>query len=310
MKKYYFTWGDVNMENTQRFPIIDFTGWVELDLLITGVREKKWIKNNKIGEIGLFKFLKTAYTGDYWAEKLAYELGKMINIEVARTEIGMYNGRIGSFSYNILQDGEHLLEGYAIIGDVLDFSISSEIYDKIGLNYSVELLENVLVGYFLLFLKVPVFDCLIGNTDRHHGNWAFITNDNGVWLRISPLYDNGSSLCYLERAERIELMQKDARMLDAALYTKPKSQIGLGDIRTVNHFDLFSYLCSKYKKNLRNIMNDLENGITEKSISDLLDRFDDKIIEEKIKRFLSMFIMKRKERMIDIFNKHSHKGGL
>ena len=99
------------MENIQQFPTIDFNDWEELDLLITGVREKKWLKNNMTGETGLFKFPKTDYTGDYWAEKLAYELGKMINIEVARTEIGIYNGRVGSFSYNVLRDGEYLLEG-------------------------------------------------------------------------------------------------------------------------------------------------------------------------------------------------------
>ena len=61
---------------------------------------------NNTGETGLFKFPKTDYTGDYWAEKLAYEIGRLINIEVAKTDIGIYNGRIGSFSYNILQDGE------------------------------------------------------------------------------------------------------------------------------------------------------------------------------------------------------------
>jgi hypothetical protein len=286
------------MENMQRFPIIDFSDWEGLDLLITGAREKKWLRNNKTGEIGLFKYPKTTYTGDYWAEKLAYELGKLINIEIARTELGIYKGRRGSFSYNVLKVGEHLLEGYAIIGDVLEFNTSSEIYDNIGFNYSVELLENVLADYSPLLLKVFVFDCFIGNTDRHHGNWAIITDDNGVWLRLSPLYDNGSSLCYLERVERIELMKKDPRMLNAALYTKPKSQIGLGDVRPADHFDLFSYVCSKYHKNIKKMMNDLKNRITKKSISDLLNKLDNNIIDEKIKQFLNIFIFKRKDKMV------------
>jgi len=95
---------------------------------------------------------------------------------------------------------------------------------------------------------LPVGDGVLGglgNTDRHHGNWAFIADENSEWLKLSPLYDNGSSLCYLERLERIEQMQKDARMLDAALYTKSKSQIGLGDIRPVNHFDLFLFFANR-----------------------------------------------------------------
>ena len=58
------------------------------------------------------------------------------------------------------------------------------------------------------------------------------------------------------------------------------------------------------------VMDDLENGITEKSIMDLLNRFDDNIIDEKIKQFLSIFIMKRKDIMIDIFNQYSNNGGM
>jgi len=99
-------------------------------------------------------------------------------------------------------------------------------------------------------------------------------------------------------------------MLEAALYTKPKSQIGLGDVRPVNHFDLFAYLCSKHRKDLGKVIADLENGITEDSIMDLLNRFDENIIDEKIKQILNIFIIKRKDKMIDIFNQHSNDGGI
>jgi len=203
-----------------------------------------------------------------------------------------------------LNDGEYLLEGYSIIGDILNFTTSSEIYETLGLNYSIELLESVLGEHFPTFLKVITLDCLIGNTDRHHGNWAFIIDDNGTWLRLSALYDNGSSLCYLERPDRIALMEKDKMMLEAALFTKPKSQIGLGNIRPVNHFDLFSYVCSKYNKDMKQIMKNLESGITDKNVSELLEQFADGIIEVSMKRFLKLFLIKRKDRMLDLFNKN------
>ena len=133
------------MDKQPRYEVIDFTNWEELNLPVSGVREKKWLKNADTGETGLFKYPKTHYSGDYWAEKIAYELGKLTDIRVARTELGRYDGRLGSFSYYVLDEGEYLLEGYSIIGDVLDFSTSSEIYEKIGLNYSIELLKNVLM---------------------------------------------------------------------------------------------------------------------------------------------------------------------
>jgi len=298
------------LEEQSTFPIIDFSDWEELKLPVSGVREKKWLKNTNTGELGLFKFPKTKDTGDFWAEKIADEIGKMINIETAKTELGIYNGRIGSFSYYILGEGEYLLEGHAVVGEVLDFSTSSEIYENLGRNYSVQLLEEVLAEQFPLFHKIIVFDCLIGNTDRHHGNWAFISDDSGVWLRLSPLYDNGSSLCYLERTERIDLMKNDKQMMNAALLTKPKSQIGLEDTRPANHFDVFSYICGKYKNDIKPIIENIERELTDETISILLDKFDETIICHKMKAFVKLFLITRRDKMLNIYKVSCEKGGL
>jgi hypothetical protein len=51
--------------------------------------------------------------------------------------------------------------------------------------------------------KLLVFDALIGNTDRHPGNWGFLLrrpNGNTSVCTMAPVYDNGTSLGY-ERAE-------------------------------------------------------------------------------------------------------------
>lgn len=47
------------------------------------------------------------------------------------------------------------------------------------------------------FMIIPIFDALRGNSDRHHSNWGIVKNKVNGNIRISPLYDNGSSLCYL-----------------------------------------------------------------------------------------------------------------
>ena len=295
------------MKGTDRFTVIDYSCWKEEKLPVSGIREKVWLSNPATGETGLFKFPKTNDTGDYWAEKLAYELGLLIGVKVAHTELGNYKGRKGSFSYNILGDGEYLLEGHIIIGDILEFSTSTEIYEQLGRNYSVQLLEEVLVERFALFLEVLTFDCLIGNTDRHHGNWGFITDDSGSWLRLAPLYDNGSSLCYLERPERIVLMDKDLVMRDAALFTKAKSQIGLGETRPADHFDIFAYLCDKFSDSMSPIIDILEHCVTNEEISSLLEKFHDAIINQQMKEFIKMYLSKRRDRMIKIYRKPGDK---
>ena len=39
------------------------------------------------------------------------------------------------------------------------------------------------------FLVIPIFDALIGNSDRHHSNWGIVKNKINGNIRISPLYD-------------------------------------------------------------------------------------------------------------------------
>lgn len=51
--------------------------------------------------------------------------------------------------------------------------------------------DEILKFYSELF----VADALIGNPDRHNGNWAILTGVNGN--KIAPIYDCGSSLCPL-----------------------------------------------------------------------------------------------------------------
>lgn len=63
--------------------------------------------------------------------------------------------------------------------------------------------EDVFVGYLLL-------DALIGNTDRHHENWAVIESygieaeELEFYLHLAPTYDHASSLGRNELDERRE----------------------------------------------------------------------------------------------------------
>ena len=62
----------------------------------SGASEKVWLINPKTNEKGLFKFPKVKdkekgiITVEYWAEKLAPEIGKLIGVECAKVDIGTY----------------------------------------------------------------------------------------------------------------------------------------------------------------------------------------------------------------------------
>lgn len=107
------------------FEVKNFDNWiedVESGKFGSGASEKIWLINPETNERGIFKFPKVKdkekgmITGEYWAEKLASEIGKLIDINCAKVDIGTYKGRIGSMSYNILKDKhDNLVEGIFFI---------------------------------------------------------------------------------------------------------------------------------------------------------------------------------------------------
>lgn len=54
------------------------------------------------------------------------------------------------------------------------------------------------------FWDMFVIDSLIGNTDRHNGNWGFLLNKNTGKVKFSLIYDCGSALNPMLEDEEIE----------------------------------------------------------------------------------------------------------
>lgn len=79
------------------FEVKNFDNWIEdteYGKFGSGASEKIWLINPETNERGLFKFPKVKsdgqITGEYWAEKLATEIGKIIDVECAKVDIGTY----------------------------------------------------------------------------------------------------------------------------------------------------------------------------------------------------------------------------
>lgn len=289
----------------------DFSGWVvsEESPYGGGSREKNWIENPKTGEKGLFKYPKfnpgeNNITGEYWAEDLAVELAKEIGIECAEVEIGIFNDKIGSISYILTNENENLIEGIQYITQKYPYYDQDKFIDTISQKpYSIAMILNSLdeTKFKNKFLSIPVFDCLIGNTDRHSSNWGIIKNSVNSTERFSPLYDNGSSLMCYENEKDILNILRDGNRFIAKADRKSLSIIRWKLNKKPTHLELLSFLKENYYNETYEVVNNIIN-IDENKIRIILDKYPDSIISSNRKELIKKFLMYKIQKMQEIYN--------
>lgn len=76
-----------------------------------------------------------------------------------------------------------------------DIGAKEYTYDDIiyMISKHTKLSESVKQRCLRQFWEMYVADAIIGNRDRHWGNWGYLINNDGIF-DVAPIYDNGSSL--------------------------------------------------------------------------------------------------------------------
>jgi len=217
-------------------------------------------------------------------------------------------------SYNILDDPKsNLLEGIVFIQHSYPYYNKNKLEDSYSnMKYSVQMIQQSLDGIISIekFYKVIIFDILIGNSDRHHSNWAIrpkrhpVDENNTIKIttEICPLYDNGSSLCAYEDNSDLSIFFKDKMKFEALVNTKSKSAIGWENERPIRHFELLQKLKDTSYSLTIQYIEKIKSNINENSIDIILDEFDNTIISKDMKKLLKMYILERRKRMLEIYD--------
>ena len=140
-----------------------------------------------------------SYTNSCMSEYLGCHIFNAIGIKAQETLLGTYsiNGteKIVVACKDFTVGGKKLLDFSSIKNQVIDSKNGgygtelSDIEDSINIQTSFD--ATVLSRYFW---DVFIVDALIGNWDRHNGNWGFLYDEDNDTLEIAPVYDCGSSL--------------------------------------------------------------------------------------------------------------------
>jgi hypothetical protein len=236
------------------FPIIEVPPDAPEESEEMGTKEKFWFRDRDLG-LCLYKKARSN-TGEDWAEKIASELCNLLGLPHARYELAVFDEEYGIISPSFVADDSDLVLGNEVLANILsdypkDNQLSSQhtisnvfqaIEDtsvNLPLNWTApEAIDNAIdtfIGYLLL-------DAWIGNSDRHHENWAFISSESETYL--APTYDHGSSLGRNESDEKrlARLRTKDRGFSVRAYVEKCNSCLydGVKDKKPLKTFDVFS----------------------------------------------------------------------
>lgn len=224
-------------------------------------------------------------------------------------------------SYNLVESNvgdnfTNLLEGIVFIENHYPYYDKDKLEDTYSNSkYSIQMIQNSLNGILEIdeFYKIVIFDILIGNSDRHHSNWAILARgivyktpedmfDVFFNYSMSPLYDNGSSLCAYEDNNNLEIFFKDKMKFEALVNTKSKSAIGWEDERPIRHFELLKKIKDNAYDGTIQYVEKIKTNINEEKIDKILSEFNNNIISIDMKKLLKMYLLERRKRILRIYD--------
>ena len=229
-----------------------------------------------------------------------------MGIPCAKFEVGMYEGREGSMSYNILKKPDQILvEGIHFIM-LMYPKYNPELFidTMTSHRYSIEMIKKAIERFVPIddLLKMLMFDYLIGNSDRHQNNWAILI-ENGK-MQWSPLYDNSSSLCaYISEKNIPNYMGKDKNRWNSLIDTKSKSLIRCreNDEKRPTHLEVLKYLKENYFEDTYIFAENIVSLLTEENIYRILDLYSEDGLSEKKKMLILKFLLDKIKMMNYIY---------
>ena len=217
-----------------------------------GSKTKFWFRRDT--QQWLFKEAREG-TGEDWAEKAASELAHIFDVSAATVELAEFEGRRGCASLSFLhpEEGEALIHGNEILaGIVLGYDRAKKFHQS---DHTLENIEKAICklfpaeavhkGVLANLAGYLVLDALIGNTDRHHENWALLFQLKKVGdaadlkLQVAPSFDHASSLGReLLDPKRLNLLRSGAvgkyvRSGQGAIYLGTSDKHGANPLRLV-----------------------------------------------------------------------------
>ena len=197
--------------------MIDFTECVEELNNYKGSEKKKTLVYDNKKYLVKFpdpireKNKNISYINNAFSEYVGSNIFRLIGFKTQNTILGkyFYNGKekivCGCEDFtdnnNILYEFENLA-----LSTNPDKTIGAELEDILEVIDESKMID--IVDTKEKFWDMFLIDSIIGNTDRHNGNWGFILNNKTKKITFAPIYDCGSCLNPMLEDKEIEKLNE------------------------------------------------------------------------------------------------------
>ena len=238
------------------------------------------------------KNINLSYANSCVSEYLGSHIFNILGIEAQETILG-------TFTYNDKKRIAVACKDFEKDGFVLqDFaSVKNQIIDSNSNGYGTELkdiLETIekqqLMDPIELsnhFWDIFVIDALIGNWDRHNGNWGFLYNQETDEIKLAPVFDCGSCLYPQIDEATIEKCLKDKQELNARIYDFPTSAV----LKNGKRINYYTFIKSHEYDGCDKAISRMKEMIDLSKIDELIDDLD--VITNNHKVFLKVILKAR-----------------
>ena len=221
----------------------DYSNYKQNNHFYSGSEDKIGIVIN--GQNFIVKFQKSTEIGlidNHYSEFLGSHIFSALGINTQETRLGLYKGKECVLMRDFISNNEQFVP----FNDVGDSTLEE---DKERFHYSYDDIMTMLEANRKLtevketisfFWDMYLVDALIGNFDRHGGNWGFLKKNNQY--RAAPVFDNGSSFFpRLNSDESLKEVLNNEEEINKRTYEFPTSQIRLGNQKS-SYFEVISSL--------------------------------------------------------------------
>jgi len=284
--------------------MIDFTNAIEEFNTYKGSEKKKTLTYDNKKYLVKFpdpvreKNKKISYINNAYSEYVGSHIFDMVGFETQNTILGKYN-------YNgkkkIVCACEDFTDTNHILYEFENLAISTNPDKKIETELS-DIIEVINSSKHLIdagdtkdkFWDMFIIDALIGNTDRHNGNWGFILNKENGQIVFAPIYDCGSCLNpMLEDSDIEKLTEVELKNLSINTYSCIKE-----NGKKINYL---MYIKETKNEECNKALKRMFNKIDLNNINSFIDEIS--CISNIRKEFYKKIISLRYEIIKDVYNK-------